>query len=65
MSNETKYAITFGLCLWAGFAFLITYYFVAYIVEKNRRARERNAEIIRSVVVPSRDAHLAEKMRGE
>lgn len=65
MSNETEYAITFGLCLWAGFAFLIAYYFAAYVVEKNSRARERNAEIIRGVVVPSRDAHLAEKRRGE
>ena len=63
--NETTYVITFGLGLWFGFVFLIGYYFAAHISAKHKTARERNAEIIRSVVVPSRDAHLAEKQRAK
>ena len=58
----TIYFLT-GVGLWVGFAFLIIYYFIAYTVAKHKTARERHAEIIRSGVVPSRDAHLAEKMR--
>lgn len=54
-----------GVGLWFAVAFLIGYYYVAYVGAKHRRARERNAAIIRGVVVPSRDAHLAEKRRGE
>lgn len=60
----TIYFLT-GVGLWFAVAFLIGYYYVAYVVAKNKRARERNAAIIRGVVVPSRDAHLAEKQRGE
>lgn len=54
-----------GVGLWFAVAFLVVYYYAAYVVAKHRRARERNAEIIRSVVVPSRDAHLAEKQRAK
>jgi len=54
-----------GVGLWFAVAFLIVYYFIAHISAKNKRARERNAAIIRGVVVPSRDAHLAEKPFGE
>lgn len=54
-----------GVGLWFAVAFLVGYYYVAYVVAKHKTARERHAEIIRGVVVPSRDAHLAEKRRGE
>ena len=54
-----------GVGLWFAVVFLVVYYYAAYVVAKHRRARERHAEIIRGVVVPSRDAHLAEKQHGE
>ena len=60
----TIYFLT-GVGLWFAVAILIGYYYIAYVVAKHKRARERNAAIIRGVVVPSRDAHLAEKHRGE
>jgi len=54
-----------GFGLWFLFVVPALIYLGAHLHARQKRLRELQAEIIRSVVVPSRDAHLAEKPFGE
>ena len=57
--------LSVGTGLWVLVVALALIYLGAHLHAQRRRIEEARARIVRSIVVPSRDAHLAEKPRGE